>query len=361
MMYRRLLFLWLLTVMFVGYARAQVYTDHIVRNFKVSDRSVVEVTNKYGKIHIRTWDKDSVKFIVDLKIQTSNPQKLQKLKSQVDFDFTSTNYYVVARTKFSKSGGVFSDVVETFVPSNTVTINYTIYLPKSTNLKIENKFGDVYLDDLSGNLTLKLSNGNLKANHLAGYTTLNIASGDGMVNKMDKGKVTVAYSDFQIRDCGDIEFDTRSSRIEIRKAKSLKVYSRRDKYFVDAAGLLIGDGNFTTIELGELNKELNVDLKYGEVRVERIAKDFSLINILSAYTDISLYFKTDASYNLDITHHEDVYLMYPTKIKSLETKKLDDDTNTKLTYGMVGNPKVSAVPKVKILAEKKCYLSIVHE
>ena len=53
MNYKRLLFLWLLMVMFSGGARAQTYTDHIVRSYKISAKSSVEVYNKYGKVHVR--------------------------------------------------------------------------------------------------------------------------------------------------------------------------------------------------------------------------------------------------------------------------------------------------------------------
>ncbi len=85
MNYKRLLGLWLIIVMSSGGTWAQTYADHIVRNFKISAKSTVEVYNKYGKVHIRTWDKDSVKFEVDLRIQTSNSEKLNKLKKEQDY------------------------------------------------------------------------------------------------------------------------------------------------------------------------------------------------------------------------------------------------------------------------------------
>lgn len=361
MNYKRLLFLWLVIVMFSGGARGQVYTDMVVRDFKISNKSTVEVSNKYGKVHVRTWDKDSVRFEVNLRIQTTNTQKLQKLKNQISFDFTSTNYYVVAKTAFTKSGGIFSDVVESIVPSNTVTINYTVYIPKTTTLKIENKFGDVYIDDFKGNLALNLSNGNLKANYLQGNTSIKLNSGDGWVNRVDKGTIEVSYSDFEIKQIGNIEFDTRSSRIEIRKADQIKVYSRRDKYFIDEINNISGDGDFTTINISRLKNEFNANMKYGELTIENIPPVFNLINIISIYTDIDLKFERGANYNLDITHHQDVYLTYPNEIKGLETKELNDANKTMLTYGLVGAKTSVNVPKVKIVAEKKCYLNILHE
>lgn len=361
MTYKRLLFLWLVIVMFSGGVRGQVYTDMLVRNFKISDKSTIEVYNKYGKVHVRTWDKDSVRFEVSLRIQSTNAQKLQKLKNQIDFDFTSTDYYIIAKTAFTKSGGIFSDMVESIVPSNTVTINYIVFIPKTATLKIENKFGDVYIDDFKGNLSLSLSNGNLKANYLAGNTAIKINAGDAKINQVDKGTINISYSDFEVRTMGNVEFDTRSSRIEIRKANKIKIFSRRDKYLIDEINEISGDGDFTTVNIFELGKEFNMNLKYGEATIEHIPANFNLVNLNSTYTDIDLKFEQDARYNLDIAHHQDVYLTYPSSIDGLETKELNNDSRTLITYGLVGTKTSNNVPKVKIIAEKKCYINILHK
>jgi hypothetical protein len=361
MNYKRKLVLWLIIIMFSGGARAQMYADHIVRNFYMSAKSSVEVYNKYGKVHVQTWDKDSVKFEVDLRIQTSSSEKLQKLKNQITFDFTNTNYYIIAKTSFVKSGGIFSDVVETIVPSNEVKIDYTVYIPKTASLKIENKFGDVYIDDFQGNLGLIISNGNFKANYLQGNTSINLSSADGVINRIDKGKIVVSYSDLEIKEAGKIDLDTRSSNITLEKAEDAKVVSRHDKYSIENIERISGTGDFSTIKIMKLVTELNLSLKYGGLSVDETGAGFSLINIGSEYTDIDLIFDKTACYNLDITHHADVHLMYPSNLSNLQTQNLNAEQKLFLTYGPVGANATPASPKVKIYAEKKCYINIIHK
>ncbi len=361
MNYKRLLFLWLIIVMFSGGARAQIYSDQIVRNFKVSERSSVEVYNKYGKVHVRTWDKDSVRFEVDLRVQASSSDKLKKLKNQINFDFTSTNYYIVAKTDFTKSGGVFSDFVETIVPSNNVIINYTVFIPKYTTLKVDNKFGDIYMDDFEGNLSLVLSNGNLKGNILSGNTSIKITTGHGTINKIEKGKIDVSYSEIELKEAGNINIDSRHSEISISKAKNLKIYSKSDNFDIKEINKISGEGNFTKLSIEKLYEEIVFSNKYYGISVESISSNFSFINIESEYTDLDLVFEKGISYNLDITHHEDVHLMYPTSFSKLETKEINSDNKLKLTYGPVGARATPTSPKVKIVAEKKCYVNIVQK
>lgn len=361
MNYKRLLFLWLIIVMFSGGARAQMYADHIVKNFKISERSSVEVYNKYGKVHVRTWDKDSVRFEVDLRVQASSSDKLKKLKNQINFDFTSTNYYIVAKTDFTKSGGIFSDFFETIVPSNNVIINYTVYLPKNATLKVDNKFGDVYIDDFEGNLGLVLSNGNLKGNNLIGNTSIKLTTGHGVINKIEKGKLDISYSEIELKEAGKINIDSRHSEIIINKGKNIKVHSKSDKYDIKEINKISGEGNFTKLSIEKLFEEIVFSNKYYGIAIESVSSKFSFINIESEYTDLDIVFEKGVSYNLDITHHEDAHLMYPTSFSKLETKEIDSDNRLKLTYGPVGAGATTTSPKVKIVAEKKCYVNIVQK
>ena len=47
-----------------------------------------------------------------------------------------------------------------------VEINYYINVPEYLNLKIENKYGDVYMEEYNGDFSVSVSNGSFKANSL---------------------------------------------------------------------------------------------------------------------------------------------------------------------------------------------------
>ena len=49
----------------------QEFTNQVVRAYKISNETSVDVFNKYGKIHVISWEQDSVKFIIDIKIKNN--------------------------------------------------------------------------------------------------------------------------------------------------------------------------------------------------------------------------------------------------------------------------------------------------
>lgn len=343
---------------------SQEYSKRIVKTYKISNSSTVDIFNKYGKIHVVTWDKDSVSFEVDLKIRATSDSKLSKMKNNIDFDFTGTEYYVTAKTKFgSGSSGVFSDLKDmagTFISSgNQVTIDYMVRIPVYLNLKMENKFGDVYIDDYNGNINLSLSNGGLKANNLNGNTVINLSSGDGVINYIKDGNMTISYSDFQIKDANTLFLDSRSSKINIDRVHFLKLQSRHDKFYLPDINEFYGESYFSDFTVHSFYNELNFNFRYGSLSIENVDKAFSFINITSENTDLDLVFERGSAYEIDVTHLEDATLNYPRQLGNLDTKVINEQDKLMLTYGKLGYG--STKSKVKINAPKKCTINIIQK
>ena len=364
MNYNKFVTLLLLALFFTSALTAQIYTRKISKSYKVNSSTTIDIFNKYGKVHVVTWDKDSVKFKVNLTIQTSNESKLTKLKQNIGFDFTGTDYYVIAKTRLGKkSGGVFTDLKDiagTIISSdNKVTIDYLVYIPLYANINIENKFGDIYTDDLEGSVNINLSNGDIKANNLNGNSVISLSSGDGVINYMRDGRITVSYSDLTVKTANKLHIDSRSSKIYIDKADYLKSISRRDRLYFQIINDLYGDSYFSDFTLQRLNNELNYNFKYGNLSIALINRYFSFININSEYTDLDLIFEKGSAYIIDILHHQDVILNIPAHLSKTEQKVIDEDDQLLSTYGTIGygNP----ASKVKINAPKKCIVNIVHK
>jgi hypothetical protein len=360
MIYRTVLCFLFVLFLFSGGLKAQVYSDREVRRFKASENTSVEVTNKYGKIHVITWEKDSVRFEVDLRISASSYQKMEKLRNNINFEFTATHNFIEAKTVFVSQAGVISDFVDAFIPSNQVTINYMVYVPKTIALKIDNKFGDIYMDDFNGNLEILLSNGDIKANSLSGKPVVRLSAADGIINSIRNGRVIVSYSDLRIKDSYKVYVESRSSRVTLDRARELIIDSRRDKISVGDVNTISADGYFTSLNIENLSKELRTSLKYGNLMVNQIDDKFSSITIDSEYTDIDLLFGRSTSYLIDIAHHDEVFINLPASLAKVQTRDLDASEKIRLTSGRIGTTATETAHKVKINAPKKCVINIIH-
>ena len=337
---------------------AQTYTDRqkIVRSFPANAETRLDLTNKYGTVHVVPWKKDSVHIEIDLFIKSSSTSKLEKLKRSVDFEFTDTKYYIIARTDFGGRGGsFFSDLKEIIPSKNQVKIDYTVHVPSSMNITISNKYGDIYIDDMNGSVSVNLSNGDIKANRLKGESNISLNFGNGIINELNNAKLNIAYADIEIQKVKQLNIESKSSKIRIHEAGILKTISRRDKFAVSSVDNLSGESWFSDIWLYRLNDEINYNPKYGALKVDSISKGFSLINVNSENADLRMVFNRQASYQLEVLKHNDVILQLPEEYGELEV--IDQETEAIHLKGMVG-PYPNTDSQVKIKAPKKCIINI---
>ena len=352
----------LLWISWLTQAQVPEYTQRVTRSFKVNSTATVDIANKYGKVQVVTWDNDSVKFIIDLRIKAKDQQKLQKLKQSIDFEFTTGQFFVIAHTVLGQSSqDIFKDIVDiagTYLSTaNSVTINYTVMVPAYTPLKIENKFGDVFIDNLDNNLNLTLSYGDITAGRLNGKTDIRLSSGDGTISYMKDGHVFVSYGDLHVKEAGKLFADTRSSNVTIEKSASLKLDSRRDKLFLNDLGSVSGSGYFSAINIGDLHNDVTLSLRYGDFSADKIYRTFSVVNISSEYTDLTLGFERPPSFTIELTRHQDMAFTYPSGyLANLSNRVINTDNKLVMTSGTFGTGDAGSAVIIK--APRKCSLTL---
>lgn len=332
------------------------------RSFPVTMETTLEIENKYGKIQLATWDKDSVAIEVDIFLTESSSSKLRKLKEDIQIDFTGTREYIVAKTVIeSESGRLASElksIGNTISGSNKrVEINYMVHLPSHVDVVLNNKFGDIYTDDLDGQADITLSNGVLMANRLSGNATLSLSFANGMIKSLGSANLKLSYSDLVLNEVSQLDLVSKSSRLNVDSVNVLRIDSRRDKLYFKHVEFFYGSSNFTQVWVYDFLRESDLYMKYGELTIEHVLPDFSKIYVESDYTDLSLYFDRAATFEFDIFHHDKAVLRLPgTEVLAEETPSGKDHYKTVGTMG-TGTPK----GKLNIDALQKCFINITYK
>jgi len=343
------------------FVQAQSHTDKrsVSRSFPASLETTLEVQNKYGKIQVATWDKDSVAVDVEIHLTESSASKLKKLKEGIKIDFTGTNNYIIAKTMIkSESGRIASElksITNTISGSNKrMEINYMVYVPEYMDVVLNNKFGDIYMDDLEGQVDIELSNGVLKANRLEGNSTISLSFANGMIKSMGSCTMKLSYSDVVLEEVSQLDLTSKSSKLNVDSVNVLKINSRRDKLYFQHVEYFYGKSNFTQVWIYDFLRESDVYMKYGELTIEHVIPDFSKIYVESDYTDITLFFDRECSLAFDILHHKKSALRLPGE--EVLTEETFDGKDHYKTLGTIGTGE--PVGKVNIDALQKCYITI---
>jgi len=317
-----------LLLLIPGISNAQFSeTKKTEKRFKILPGTRIEIANKYGSVEVNTWNKDSVCFKIEIKVEEKRPDKLEKTLESIDFDFTNSPYYLIARTLLGESRTPLENEFIRFKESllqtsGNVTIDYKVWLPDNHELHIENKFGDILMGDYSGNVDINLSNGKLRTKAIKTKLNLDLNFADATLGDVANGRISSNYSDIYIKGSGQLRFDSKSSTIEILHTNRIEADSRRDKFRIRLADQIDVNGNFSSFRIENLAQTAKLKTTFGDIEMENISPKFDNIYIETHSSDMSLDFDAGSKFNFEVTESK-TDLNFGREVKILDTTELD--------------------------------------
>ena len=310
-------------------AQSLMKTRTEVYSFKVKPDCYVQLTNKYGNIHINTWSNDSVKVEVSVIARASSEEKLENIQKYIDFGFTSSLSHVVGRTIFNDyTGSIWSDfarlATSVLSSGNTVEINYMVFIPDNANIKLDNKFGNVYITSHKARFDLKLSNGDLKAQNLTGESEIQIDFGSANISQLNRARLQLNYVELYVASAGSLSVNSKLSKLNIDQVETLDIFSRRDRIRISDIEDISGDAAFTYMTIRNLNHFMKLNTSYGEIRLDQFSGVGTKISVFSEYTDVSLNFSRENSCHLDVSRDFRAQLSFPPGTEEKLKKELVD-------------------------------------
>jgi hypothetical protein len=229
------------------------------KTYKVNKSDVLNIENKFGRVHVNTWDRNEIQVKVEIITRAGSDKAAQDLLNKINIAESRSGNTIVVKTDMASMrnhGG-----------NRSFEINYTVNMPDANALTVKNSFGDVYLAALKGKVDVNVSYGSLKSDRLSNPSnSVKIAYGSGNCGYINGGNVDVAYSSLSL----------------------------------DGTSSLQGSSKFSDFNIGSLTESLDLNLKYGSLKVDNISKNISKINLASGFSPISLHFDNNSTFDFDV-------------------------------------------------------------
>ena len=314
------------------------------KSFPVTENTEVQINNKYGNIQIINWDKDEVKIEVKITVSGAKEAKVDKTIVYINIDFTASQFYVIASTAFKNEKNKFWSEVADLTNSilkggNNTEINYTVFMPDNIPLKINNKFGNVYLTDRKSKSEIKLSNGDVKANYFSAYLDLQLSYGNATIKSLNQAKIKSTFGEFNINQAQDLEINSKSSTYHCDELNNLKLDSKRDKLYLGTVNSINGKASLSHVKIDQLNSDLLLNTNFGDLILKQVSNGFNVINIQSSNTDIFSAFHQNASFKLDLIYTKKTNISFPTSytIQNEASVGNDDEVHLRALAGSKSN------------------------
>lgn len=229
------------------------------KTYKVNKSDVLNIENKFGRVHVNTWDRNEIQVKVDIISRASSEQNAQELLNKINIVDSRSGSIISVKTEMAS--------MKNHGGKKSFEINYTISMPEDNALTVKNSFGDVYLAALKGKVDVSVKYGSLKSDRMGNASnSVKIAYGTGRCGYINGGQVDIAYSNLSMESTNGLQ----------------------------------GSFKFGEFKIGSLAESLDIDLKYGSLRVDNISKNVRKINVASGFSPISLNFDDNTAFDFDI-------------------------------------------------------------
>jgi hypothetical protein len=306
----------------------------IKKEYTVNPDARILFENKFGQIHINNWDKNLVTIEIRITVGASTQAKADKLLDLVTIASEGTSSSVQTRTIMSKE----------FTDNTKLSVDYTVSMPSTVMLSLTNKFGDTYLNELTGKGNFDISYGNLEVNKLLNSdNVININFGKGDIRYITGAMVTLKYSELNVDYAGSLFVASKFSNLGGNKVVSLSLNFEGGKVDLENSSAVTGNTKFTDLSFSKLDNKIDLDIQYGNCDISDIAPDFKQISIRNKYGNVSIGIPSAASYTLDASL-KFCDLDFPEdRADIIEKIKTNTSKSYKATIGKKPNPESNVI------------------
>jgi hypothetical protein len=298
----------LLSVLFQQVAFAHKLKEEVSKTisekYSADASTRLKLQNRYGKVHVNTWNKNEITVEIVMKAWASSKEKAQKQLDRLGVVYGKSGSTVSFETTINdkESNSWFDWDSWWNNDEKGFEINYTVYMPMENALDLSSKYGVVYLADFKGDLNLNIKYGSLQANRIEGKNaTIEMGYSNSNISYFANGSIVSKYGNLKAGEIGTAKIDTKYGNCEINKAKQVEVDAKYGNTDIKEVETLTGSIGYGDFDIGELHKKLVVTVRYGNgVNVRKVGKNFEQIDIDSQYAACKLGFEKSAAFSFKV-------------------------------------------------------------
>lgn len=268
----------------------------VVKNYTVSTSDKLNIENEYGQITVNTWDKNELSVEITIQSSSSSESKSISLLESVNISETKAGGSIYLKTLFQ------SNSMRT--GKQSLKVNYVVNMPSGLNINFINKFGNVYLPSLTGQLNLKVSYGNIRAEKLTGAQEkrIEVSFGAADINEIDNVFLESKYSKVTIDKMNKGEIQNSFGKTSIQEANVLRITQKYGDLDIRKVNTLTATVEFSNIDLDAIGKSADLNLKYaGNAELGTITSAVDFLKVNANFSTV--YIKFDETANLDFDAH----------------------------------------------------------
>lgn len=280
------------------------YTKTYSKTFTLSPDGKVDIENIHGQVNINTWNKNEVSIKVVITVNASSERKAEDDFERIDIKFSNDNQFVSAKTTIDSKRSSWW-FIQSWWDDDDVRIDYEVSMPAAAKLELSHKYGNAALGSFQGDVLISHKYGDVSIDHVSGYLDMDMAYGNGVVAKANDARLDLSYYKLRMNEAHNVDISSKYSQFHIESANQIISKSSYDGYHLGEVGRMSNEGKYDNIEadkieylsintkytkinLEYLRNQLQAEMSYGGLEIDRLDAGFQEIQITSRYAGLEI-------------------------------------------------------------------------
>jgi len=231
-----------------------MYDQHL-EQASVTPASEIEIVNFYGNVEVRPADSDQI--VVDVKKTVRAGSKDEADRLERDFTFSIQPEGKKYRIASNRDDGFTGPGV----PRQRLKSSLTILVPKRSAVHLENRNGRILLQDLTGNQNIVNRYGDVDVRNVEGELRLENRNGSITAEEITQAvSIENRYSNTTVKNVGgDLLIQTRNGSVDVSGVK----------------GSVTVDNRYAPISIENVEGQVTITGRNNSVNVEHVEGDIS--------------------------------------------------------------------------------------
>ncbi|NMH29173.1 hypothetical protein [Flavobacterium silvaticum] len=263
----------------------------IAKAFVVNPDAVTQIETKYGNIYVTTWNEDKIQLDISIKVSGDDEKWVTEKLNSIDVDIKALKNLVSAETKFGTTRVIKG--------TSWFEINYTLHVPTQGGLKLQQKFGNIILPDLSATTKIELEFGNFESGNLTGPTDLSLKYSDkAFIKSVRTCNLEAKYSKLTVESYDALKIDSGYSDIVAINGTNVKFNGNYGSISCENVEALAVDGNYLKINVGAMTGSCRIASDYSKIKISALKNDWGALAIDGNYSNSDIGFTPNRGFIL---------------------------------------------------------------
>ena len=321
---------------------------HIMRSYAVPNNGrPFSLDTRYGRVQINPWNKKEIKVDAELVARSESDAGARQILDALGVQWLDYD---------AKTGGVavstqFGPALRGRAGGCRYEVNYTVWLPRTTALKICNSFGEVTVaGDLSGSTELAVEYGTLRTARLEGPRNLiRIGNGDCRIAFAGRASIDASYAQLRLDTGTTVDLRNNYSDVDIGTVQDLTVHSKYGDVALGTVRNLRGSSGYSRFTIEKLDEALDMALRYcPEFVVRDMGANFRQVNLDGGFSTIRLGFAEAPAFRFDVSTEQGQLLVDKNLVRVLSQENGPQTSDVLGTFGALAPTRRAGNVNIKV-------------